>query len=105
LQGQLYPHFDAKAWLPWLPRSSMVLTILPLSKHHMSEQGLRWVTCDTIHYTLQQSVIIIIINRVQELSNLLHNKKYIDAIGLAITLDQPWRLLKIFKGEKWMAVV
>ncbi|XP_031561382.1 transducin beta-like protein 3 isoform X2 [Actinia tenebrosa] len=33
----------------------------------------------------------------QELSNLLYDKKYIDAVGLAITLDQPWRVLKIFK--------
>lgn len=33
----------------------------------------------------------------QELSNLLHNKKYVKAIGLAITLDQPYRVLTIFK--------
>ncbi|KAH3860700.1 transducin beta-like protein 3 [Dreissena polymorpha] len=33
----------------------------------------------------------------QELSNLIHEKKYLKAIGLAITLEQPFRLLNILK--------
>ncbi|XP_061191404.1 transducin beta-like protein 3 [Saccostrea echinata] len=33
----------------------------------------------------------------QELSNLLHQKKYLKAIGLAITLEQPFRVLSIIK--------
>lgn len=33
----------------------------------------------------------------QELSNLLQQKKYLKAIGLAITLEQPFRVLKIIK--------
>ncbi|XP_062581560.1 transducin beta-like protein 3 [Saccostrea cucullata] len=33
----------------------------------------------------------------QELSNLLHQKKYLKAIGLAITLEQPFRVLNIIK--------
>ncbi|XP_022093609.1 transducin beta-like protein 3 isoform X2 [Acanthaster planci] len=34
----------------------------------------------------------------QELSNLLHEKKYLKAIGLAITLNQPFRVLTIMKN-------
>ncbi|XP_038065030.1 transducin beta-like protein 3 [Patiria miniata] len=34
----------------------------------------------------------------QELSNLLHEKKYLKAIGLAITLNQPYRVLTIMKS-------
>lgn len=41
----------------------------------------------------------LLVKREQELSNLLHDKKYIDAVGLAISLDQPWRVLKVFKGK------
>lgn len=33
----------------------------------------------------------------QELSNLINDKKYLEAIGLAITLDQPFRVLNIIK--------
>jgi len=33
----------------------------------------------------------------QELSNLISDKKYLEAIGLAITLDQPFRVLNIIK--------
>nr|XP_034311300.1 transducin beta-like protein 3 [Crassostrea gigas] len=33
----------------------------------------------------------------QQLSNLLHKKKYLRAIGLAITLEQPFRVLNIIK--------
>jgi len=36
--------------------------------------------------------------REQELSNLIQQKKYLKAIGLAITLEQPHRLLNILKG-------
>jgi len=38
-----------------------------------------------------------LILREQELSNLLQQKKFVKAIGLAITLDQPFRVLNIFK--------
>ena len=41
----------------------------------------------------------IFLHREQELSNLMHDKKYIEAIGLAITLDQPYRVLTIMKGK------
>uniref|UniRef100_A0AAZ3QTQ9 U3 small nucleolar RNA-associated protein 13 C-terminal domain-containing protein n=1 Tax=Oncorhynchus tshawytscha TaxID=74940 RepID=A0AAZ3QTQ9_ONCTS len=34
----------------------------------------------------------------QELSNLLHEKKYLKALGLAISLDQPHTVLKVIKG-------
>lgn len=33
----------------------------------------------------------------QELSNLINDKKFVEAIGLAITLDQPFRVLNIVK--------
>lgn len=36
--------------------------------------------------------------REQELSNLLHQKDYVKAVGVAITLDQPNRILKILQG-------
>ena len=36
--------------------------------------------------------------REQKLANLMHNKKYLKAIGLAITLDQPFKVLNIIKG-------
>lgn len=35
----------------------------------------------------------------QELNNLLQQKKYTKAIGLAIRLEQPFRALKMFKGQ------
>uniref|UniRef100_A0A3Q3NMF9 Transducin beta like 3 n=1 Tax=Mastacembelus armatus TaxID=205130 RepID=A0A3Q3NMF9_9TELE len=35
----------------------------------------------------------------QELSNLLHEKKYLKALGLAISLDQPHTVLSVIKGE------
>lgn len=38
------------------------------------------------------------LHRQQELSNLIANKKYLEAIGLAITLEQPFRVLNIMKG-------
>ncbi len=34
----------------------------------------------------------------QELSNLLHRKDYLKAVGVAISLDQPYRVLKILQG-------
>ena len=36
--------------------------------------------------------------RQQELSNLLHEKKYLKALGIAISLDQPHTVLKVIKG-------
>lgn len=36
--------------------------------------------------------------RQQELSNLLHEKKYLKALGLAISLDQPRTVLTVIKG-------
>lgn len=36
--------------------------------------------------------------RQQELSNLLHGKKYLKALGLAISLDQPHTVLTVIKG-------
>ena len=37
--------------------------------------------------------------RQQELSNLISGKKYLEAIALAITLNQPFRVLSIIKGN------
>lgn len=37
--------------------------------------------------------------RQQELSNLLHEKKYLKALGLAISLDQPHTALTVIKGR------
>ena len=37
--------------------------------------------------------------REQELSNLLQQKNYVHAVGLAITLDQPFRVLSILSGR------
>lgn len=42
--------------------------------------------------------IVVCVNRKQELSNLLHEKKYLKALGLAISLDQPHTVLKVIKG-------
>ena len=36
--------------------------------------------------------------RQQELENLLQQKDYVRAVGLAITLDQPFRLLTVLQG-------
>uniref|UniRef100_A0A8C6VR83 Transducin beta like 3 n=1 Tax=Nothobranchius furzeri TaxID=105023 RepID=A0A8C6VR83_NOTFU len=36
----------------------------------------------------------------QELSNLLHEKKYVKALGLAISLDQPHTVLTVIKGTR-----
>ena len=35
----------------------------------------------------------------QELSNLLHQKDYLKAVGVAISLDQPYRVLSILRGK------
>ena len=35
----------------------------------------------------------------QELSNLLHQKDYVRAVGVAISLGQPFRVLNILQGE------
>ena len=37
--------------------------------------------------------------REQELSNLLHQKDYVKAVGVAISLGQPYRVLKILQGQ------
>jgi len=42
--------------------------------------------------------MLLFLHRQQELSNLIANKKYLEAIGLAITLEQPFRVLNIMKG-------
>uniref|UniRef100_A0AAY4BCH0 U3 small nucleolar RNA-associated protein 13 C-terminal domain-containing protein n=1 Tax=Denticeps clupeoides TaxID=299321 RepID=A0AAY4BCH0_9TELE len=36
----------------------------------------------------------------QELSNLLHEKNFLKALGLAISLDQPHTVLRVIKGKK-----
>ena len=35
----------------------------------------------------------------QELSNLLHQKNYVRAVGVAISLGQPFRVLNILQGQ------
>ena len=37
--------------------------------------------------------------REQELSNYLQQKNYVKAVGVAITLDQPFRVFTIFQGN------
>ena len=39
--------------------------------------------------------------REQELSNLLHHKDYVRAVGVAISLYQPFRVLKILQGQQY----
>lgn len=39
------------------------------------------------------------VSRQQELSNLLQEKKYLKALGLAISLDQPHTVLTVIKGS------
>lgn len=39
----------------------------------------------------------------QELSNLLHQKDYVKAVGVAISLDQPFRVRTILQGKKSIA--
>lgn len=36
--------------------------------------------------------------RQQELSNLLHEKNFLKALGIAISLDQPHTVLRVIKG-------
>ena len=43
--------------------------------------------------------------RQQELDNLMHRKDYVKAVGVAISLDQPFRLLNILKGNCWVHVI
>ena len=49
------------------------------------------------HYIINKQKNVSIY-REQELANLLLQKKYLKAIGLAITLEQPFRVLNIMKG-------
>ena len=44
-------------------------------------------------------------SREQELQNLLQQKKYTKAIGLAIRLEQPFRALNMFKGKRFFLSV
>lgn len=44
-------------------------------------------------------VFLLCVFRQQELSNLLHEKKYLKALGLAISLDQPHTVLTVIKGN------
>ena len=37
----------------------------------------------------------------QELSNLLQRKDYVKAVGVALTLDQPYRILTILQGTMY----
>jgi len=34
----------------------------------------------------------------QQLNNLIHSDRLLDALGLALTLDRPFRVLNIIKG-------
>ena len=43
--------------------------------------------------------------REQELSNLLHHKDYFRAVGVAISLDQPFRVLKILQGQQYSSIL
>ena len=43
--------------------------------------------------------------REQELSNLLHRKDYVRAVGVAISLDQPYRVLKILQGQQYSSIL
>lgn len=40
----------------------------------------------------------------QELNNLLHHKDYVRAVGVAISLDQPFRVLKILQGQQYFCL-
>lgn len=41
----------------------------------------------------------------QELSNLLQRKDYVRAVGVALTLDQPFRVLTILQGTEWKGLL
>ncbi len=43
---------------------------------------------------------LLFINREQEVSNLLVNKKYHEALKIALNLNQPYRTLTIIKGKQ-----
>ena len=43
--------------------------------------------------------------REQELSNLLHHGDYLRAVGVAISLDQPFRVLKILQGQQEFSIL
>ena len=43
--------------------------------------------------------------REQELSNLLHRGDYLRAVGVAISLDQPFRVLKILQGQQEFSIL
>ena len=51
-----------------------------------------------ILYMLNCLFLALCPRRQQELSNLITDKKFLEAIGLAITLEQPFRVMNIMKG-------
>lgn len=51
-------------------------------------QGLRWMMSFSLCPTRQQ-----------ELDNLLHEKRYLRALGLAISLDRPHTVLTVIQGQ------
>lgn len=51
------------------------------------------------HFCVCVCLCVCCVWRQQELSNLLHEKKYLKALGLAISLDQPHTVLTVIKGN------
>ncbi len=82
---------------------NFVITI-DLLKTGLCEYGSEYGTCTLIlghnnmHNCSLSTLIYFVDFREQKLSNLLHEKKYLKAIGLAITLDRPFQVLNIIKG-------
>ncbi|XP_072044445.1 transducin beta-like protein 3 [Amphiura filiformis] len=56
-----------------------------------------WEDCTEVEQEEKRAKMEDQLMKEQQLSNLLHEKKYLKAIGLAITLDQPFKLLGIVK--------
>nr|XP_020472127.1 transducin beta-like protein 3 [Monopterus albus] len=57
-----------------------------------------WVDVTEVEMAEQQAKQEDLILKQQELSNLLHEKKYLKALGLAISLDQPHTVLTVIKA-------
>lgn len=49
--------------------------------------------------TFEVSFFFFVPHREQQLSNLLQEKKFVKALGLAITLNQPFKVLTIVKSK------
>ena len=65
------------------------------NKHTLKEDEIiRWESCDYINDLLFRFFY----HREQELLNLLHDKDYVRAVGVALSLEQPFRVLTILKG-------